>query len=184
MLNPTMLKKIFLSAIAPVLLVGTFSIFVFGQATPFNGKESDTEIFVRMVGWIMLSGAALTHITSNIYAVVKGKSYDQLKESVANYKELAGSRMDRLSDALARIAILELELPVIDGLRLAKEIRKNEERHPEKRPTKLVFYTGQEIDGTIERVGEKVGVEKRYMIHKPYSPNDLVHELKHDFGEV
>src|SRR5437868_2951895 len=103
----TMLKIIFRNAIAPVLVVGTLSIFVFGQAQPFSGRESETEVFVRVIGWIMLSGAALTHITTNVYAVVKGKSYDQLKESVANYKELAGSRMDRLSDALARIAILE-----------------------------------------------------------------------------
>lgn len=84
----------------------------------------------------------------------------------------------------ADVVILDLRLPVIDGLRLAKEIRKNEQRKPEKAPVKMVIYTGEEIDETIERVGEKVGVEKRYMIHKPYSPNDLIQTLKHDFGEV
>lgn len=88
-----------------------------------------------------------------------------------------------LNDNEADVVILDLELPIIDGLRLAKEIRKNEELHPEKRPAKLVFYTGHDIDDTIERVGEKVGVEKRYMIHKPYDLGELVTELKNDFGE-
>ena len=83
----------------------------------------------------------------------------------------------------ADAVILDLELPIIDGLRLAKEIRKNEELHPEKRPTKLVFYTGHDIDDTIERVGDRVGVEKRYMIHKPYDLGELVNELKKDLGE-
>jgi CheY-like chemotaxis protein len=44
-------------------------------------------------------------------------------------------------------------MPVLDGLRLAKEIRKNEELHPGKRPVQLVFATGHEIGDTIERVG-------------------------------
>lgn len=80
--------------------------------------------------------------------------------------------------------IIDLEMPVIDGLRLAKEIRKNEELHPAKQPVKLVFYTGHEISETIERVGEKVGVEKRYILHKPYPLQDLVSALKRDLGEV
>src|SRR4051794_21408591 len=71
-----------------------------------------------------------------------------------------------LAENEADVVILDLEMPVIDGLRLAKEIRKNEDLHPEKLPVKLVFYTAQDIDDTIERVGQKVGVEKRYMIHK------------------
>ena len=89
-----------------------------------------------------------------------------------------------LSENEADVAILDLELPIIDGLRLAKEIRKNEEIHPDKRPVKLVFYTGQDIDDTIERVGQKVGVPRRHMIRKPYPLADLVHELKKEFGEV
>lgn len=86
-----------------------------------------------------------------------------------------------LSENDADVAILDLEIPVMDGLRLAKEIRKNEEVHPHKTPIKMVFYTGQEIDETIERVGEKVGVEKRYMIRKPYALGVLVAQLKDDF---
>ncbi len=92
--------------------------------------------------------------------------------------------LEYLDSHQADAVILDLRLPILDGLRLAKEIRKNEERHPEKQPVKLVFYTGEEIDETIERVGEKVGVAKRYMIHKPYSLGDLVGMLKQDFGEA
>jgi DNA-binding response OmpR family regulator len=90
--------------------------------------------------------------------------------------------LEYLSGNDADVVILDLEMPVIDGLRLAKEIRKNESIHPEKTPVRMVFYTGHEINDTIERVGEKVGVAKRYMIHKPYDLGDLVAELKHDFA--
>ncbi|MEO8649814.1 MAG: response regulator [Acidobacteriota bacterium] len=88
-----------------------------------------------------------------------------------------------LAENEADIAILDLELPVIDGLRLGKEIRKNEEIHPEKKPVHMVFYTGKDIDATIARVGDRLGVEKRYMIHKPYDLAQLVRELKRDFGQ-
>ena len=81
------------------------------------------------------------------------------------------------------VAVLDLEMPILDGLRLAKEIRKNEELHPGKRPVKLVFATGHTIGDTIERVGDKVGVPKRYMIHKPFDASGLLQELKRDFGE-
>ena len=53
------------------------------------------------------------------------------------------------------VVVLDLAMPVIDGLRLAKEIRKNEEIHPEKRPVQMVFYTGKDINSTIERVAAK-----------------------------
>ena len=92
--------------------------------------------------------------------------------------------LEYLANEDADVVIIDLEMPVIDGLRLAKEIRKNEEIHPEKRPVKMVFYTGHEMSEAIERVAEKVGVEKRHMLQKDYPLQDLVGSLKHDFGEV
>lgn len=89
-----------------------------------------------------------------------------------------------LNDHDADVVILDLELPIIDGLRVAREIRKNEELHPDKPPVKLVFFTGHEIDDTIQRVGEKVGVDKRHMIHKPADLCGLVNDLKNDFGQI
>lgn len=90
--------------------------------------------------------------------------------------------LEYLAENEADVVILDLQMPVIDGLRMAKEIRKNEENNPDKKPVKMVFYTGHDIDETIERVGDRVGVEKHYMIHKPHDLNDLVRELKRDFG--
>jgi CheY-like chemotaxis protein len=86
-----------------------------------------------------------------------------------------------LEDHEVDVAVLDLEMPVLDGLRLAKEIRKNEELHPGKRPVQLVFATGHEIGDTIERVGDRVGVQRRYMIHKPFDVCGLMNELKKDF---
>jgi CheY-like chemotaxis protein len=86
-----------------------------------------------------------------------------------------------LEDNEVDVAVLDLEMPVLDGLRLAKEIRKNEELHPGKRPVQLVFATGHEIGDTIERVGDRVGVQRRYMIHKPFDVCGLMNELKKDF---
>ena len=90
--------------------------------------------------------------------------------------------LEWLNDHSADVAILDLELPVMDGLRLAKEIRKNEELHPGKRPVNLVFATGHTISPTIMRVGAKVGVRPRYMIRKPFDVGMLISDLKRDFG--
>lgn len=87
-----------------------------------------------------------------------------------------------LNEREADVAVLDLELPVLDGLRLAKEIRKNEELHPSKRPVNLVFATGHTISPTIMQVGDKVGVDRRYMIRKPFDVGMLMRDLKKDFG--
>lgn len=105
--------------------------------------------------------------------VIEGVETQTFESSPAALEYLAGNDAD--------VVIIDLEMPIIDGLRLAKEIRKNEQVHPEKQPVRMVFYTGHEINETIERVGEKVGVAKRYMIHKPYDLGDLVHKLKKEF---
>jgi hypothetical protein len=47
---------------------------------------------VRVIGWISIIIAALTHTSMNIYNMVRGKNYEQLKEAMSNYKELAESR--------------------------------------------------------------------------------------------
>lgn len=115
-------------------------------------------------------------------------STNELMEHIGEVEGIETETFTSSLDALAfltendaDVVILDLEMPIIDGLRLAKEIRKNEQVHPEKSPVRMVFYTGHEINETIERVGEKVGVAKRYMIHKPYDLGDLVSALKKDF---
>lgn len=86
-----------------------------------------------------------------------------------------------LDDHEVDVAVLDLEMPILDGLRLAKEIRKNEELRG-KQPVKLVFATGHTIGDTIERVGDRVGVARRYMMHKPFDVSELMTELKKDFA--
>lgn len=85
-----------------------------------------------------------------------------------------------LNDNRTDVVLLDLELPVLDGLRIAKEIRKNEELHPGKKPVKMAFVSGHEIDETIRRVAEKVGVEDRYIVQKPFDAAGLITDLKRD----
>ena len=94
--------------LASVCLVVVFTACVYAQGS-ITDRETDTEIFVKVLGWIMLSGAAITHIATNIYTVVKGKNYEQLKEAAANYKELAESRRAQLAEVRAEKAALEIE---------------------------------------------------------------------------
>lgn len=91
------------------MLIAIFSVFVFGQGPVIGRTESETELFVRVMGWILISGAAISHITANVYAVVKGKNYEQLKEAAANYKELADSRRAQIAELRAEKAELETE---------------------------------------------------------------------------
>lgn len=86
-----------------------------------------------------------------------------------------------LNEQEADAVMLDLEMPVVDGLRLAKEIRKNEELQPGKRPVKLLFATGHELSETIRRVGNKVGVCERYMLQKPFDVGLLIEDLKRNF---
>jgi CheY-like chemotaxis protein len=44
-----------------------------------------------------------------------------------------------LEDHEVDVAVLDLEMPILDGLRLAKEIRKNEELHPGKAAGEVGF---------------------------------------------
>lgn len=119
--------------------------------------DLDTTELVRAVGQF-----------NNVEVIAFGSGLDALKY---------------LSENDADVVILDLEMPVLDGLRLAKEIRKNEELLPGKKPVQLVFATGHDIGDTIERVGDRVGVEKRYMMHKPFDIGGLFRELKRDFSE-
>ena len=58
------------------------------------------------------------------------------------------------------VVISDLGMPVLDGLTVAEEIRKNESLHPEKEPVKLAFLTGRDVDDAIERVAEREDVER------------------------
>lgn len=92
-----------------IALVVLLRLVAFGQATPLTGRESETEIFVRVAGWILISGAAISHIVSTIYAVIKGKNYEQVKEAADNYRRLYESAKAQNAELLADNLRLETE---------------------------------------------------------------------------
>lgn len=110
-MNIIVKKRIF-SCIQTAATLACVTLFaaldLFAQAPPAV-RESDTELLLRIMGWIFISGASLAHIASNIYSVVKGKDYEQIKEAAANYKELADSRKAQLAEARSEIKELEIE---------------------------------------------------------------------------
>jgi CheY-like chemotaxis protein len=79
--------------------------------------------------------------------------------------------------------ILDLSMPVIDGLTLAEEIRQNEQNKPHKKPVCIIFYTARTIDGAIQRVAQRVGVERIYQKGGNKDLNDILMEVKSICGE-
>lgn len=96
--------RVFLS----LLMLGSFVIFAFGQMSQITPTPNDPDA-IRIVGWIAIVVAAVTHTAMNIYNMVRGKNYEQLKEALNNYKELAESRRARLAEAEADNIRLEAE---------------------------------------------------------------------------
>lgn len=70
-----------------------------------------------------------------------------------NYLENGGSGV--------KVILLDLAMPVLDGLTVAEEIRRNE-RINKKHPSHIAFYTAQQIDKAIERAAKRYQVEKIY----------------------
>jgi hypothetical protein len=108
-------------------LVGMFSVFVFGQGYQPSALETNSEFAVRLIGWATITGAGLTYIALNIYNAIRGKNYEQLKEALVNYKELAESRKAQNAEKDTRLAILERELErrdLEDERRRETELRK------------------------------------------------------------
>ncbi len=63
-------------------------------------------------------------------------------------------------DTHIEAVLLDLSMPVMDGLTVAEEIRRNESLHPEKEPVHLAFLTGRDIDDPIARVAARTHVEQ------------------------
>jgi CheY-like chemotaxis protein len=52
------------------------------------------------------------------------------------------------------VIVIDLAMPVLDGLKTIKEIRRNE-RLLESPPAIIAFFTGQNIDETIQRIAQE-----------------------------
>jgi CheY-like chemotaxis protein len=68
--------------------------------------------------------------------------------------------------------ILDLSMPVLDGLTVAEEIRRNEQLHSKRNPVKLAFFTAKNIDDAILRVAERNQVDR--IFHKPEDMEEIV----------
>jgi CheY-like chemotaxis protein len=80
------------------------------------------------------------------------------------------------TDTKTDVVILDLMLPTLDGLTIAEEIRRNEEIHLIKGPVRLIFLTAAEITDAIQRVAERLGVEK--IFRKPVDYAQVLSEIK------
>jgi predicted nuclease with TOPRIM domain len=104
-------------------MIGSFTFFVFGQASEIAGADGQPDV-IRVIGWIAIVVAALTHTTMNVYNMIRGKNYEQIKEAMNNYKELADSRSAQLTEVRAELFRLQhdKERLEIENERLAEKV--------------------------------------------------------------
>jgi CheY-like chemotaxis protein len=81
-----------------------------------------------------------------------------------------------LGHSTVDVAILDLMLPVIDGLTIAEEIRTNEEIRLIEPPIKIVFLTAAEITDAVKRIAERTRVEQIYT--KPCDYYAMFNEIR------
>lgn len=63
--------------------------------------------------------------------------------------------------------VLDLAMPVMDGLTTAKQIRINESIEPHRNPVRIAFLTAHYVNDAIERVKEREDVEKIFIKSDP-----------------
>lgn len=86
-----------------------------------------------------------------------------------------GEALELLENEEFDAVVLDLAMPVLDGLTVAEEIRNNEALHHDRKNVRLAFLTAFEIDGAIKRIAAKTRVEK---IFKKLEAVDLPNVLK------
>jgi hypothetical protein len=91
-----------------IFIVVTFTTFVFGQSSEITGADGKVDP-IRLIGWIFISLAALAHFVVKVWELIRGKDYEQLRESVANYKELSESRLATIGQLRADFARTEAD---------------------------------------------------------------------------
>lgn len=72
--------------------------------------------------------------------------------------------------------ILDLAMPILDGLTLAEEIRKNEAITPARRAVRIAFLTGWPVSEAVERIAERVDASQ--IFRKPIEPERVIAEVK------
>lgn len=74
-----------------------------------------------------------------------------------------------------KAVLLDLSMPVLDGLTVVEQIRQNERAHG-CQPVGLAFYTARNIDKAILRVAERENVERIFL--KPQHTPELANEVR------
>jgi CheY-like chemotaxis protein len=86
-----------------------------------------------------------------------------------------------LSKSSIDVVILDLMLPVLDGLTIAEEIRRNEEIRLIEPPLTIAFLTAASVSEPVLRVASRVGVKKIFT--KPCDYIAMFQEVKEWFGK-
>lgn len=71
--------------------------------------------------------------------------------------------------------LLDLAMPIVDGITTMQDARLNENLHPDRDPLRIAFLTAHDKSPPIERIMKQDHVEKYFK--KPISPEDLVSEV-------
>lgn len=79
--------------------------------------------------------------------------------------------------------ILDLSMPVLDGLTIAEEIRNNEALNPLKKPVCIVFYTARTVDAAVQRIGNRVKVRAIYPKSADTDIFEMLVEVREMCGE-
>lgn len=79
-----------------------------------------------------------------------------------------------MSDNELDVAIVDLQMPYMDGIRLVKEVKKNLDEKCMRRPM-FVCYTAKRIEGELERMVNEVGFSRVFT--KPFALGDLLNEI-------
>lgn len=72
--------------------------------------------------------------------------------------------------------LVDLAMPILDGITCVEEIRRNESLHTSKKRVRLAFYTSHSLNEVVEDVMRETEVER--IFHKPLDPFTLVEEVK------
>ena len=106
-------------------MMGLFTLFVSGQGAITTGTtQTPLEEVVRLAGWLAIIASGVTYTALSVYNAIRGKDYEQLKEALSNYKELAESRKAQIFEKDATAARINAELLrlEVENERLAEKV--------------------------------------------------------------
>lgn len=87
-----------------------------------------------------------------------------LKESEICTVSSGGEALQFLEDCPGvRLVLLDLAMPVLDGLTTAEEIRRNEKLHPDTPPVMLAFLSAYSTSEVDDEIADEAQVERPFL---------------------